>query len=135
MAPTTRRLISGKVVEPRECLVCHDPFTPRWETQVTCGGRCSRVYGAAGGRRPKKGEIPMPFVKVLERRRTKRRLEIEAICRARWPELSVREIEIFHFARKLGYDQGYQKGLIRQKRQREVGAVAVSQSTEVRVAE
>jgi hypothetical protein len=36
-----------------------------------------------------------------------RKREIERICYRRWPELSVREIEIFNFAVRVGYQRGY----------------------------
>lgn len=107
-----RTPIRDKVVPTRVCPVCAQSYTPRWEEQITCGGRCARVFGGHGCKRPKKGELPIAFAQFVEIRRATRKAEVEALCHKRWPELSVREIELFNFARRLGYDQGYQKGLL-----------------------
>lgn len=111
---TTRTLIRGKVVPERICEVCKDPYTPRYEEQKTCGGRCSRVWGG----RQNRGHMPAAFAASARSRREARKREVEAICRAKWPELSVREIEIFNFAHLVGYRLGYNRGLCHQRRQK-----------------
>lgn len=111
---STRTLIRDKVVAPRQCPICLQSYTPRWVEQQTCGGRCARVFG---GRR-NRGRMPSAFAASAQQRREKRKREVETLCHARWPELSVREIEIFNFAHLVGYKLGYNRGLCHQRRQK-----------------
>lgn len=110
----SRTPIRSKVVEPRICSVCEFPYTPRWEEQQTCGGRCARVCGG----RKNKGHWPPAFAAAARRRREAKRQAIRATCRQRWPEMTVREVEIFEFAMRTGYDRGYAMGLKSQRRQK-----------------
>lgn len=111
MAPQARTPIRSKVVEARTCGVCGGPFTPRFVEQQTCGGRCSRSLN---------GSSPNSLA-ALQRaaigRRAKAKRQIEAKCHARWPEMSVRDIEIFNYAVKLGYNRGYSRGLVHRRRE------------------
>jgi hypothetical protein len=57
-----------------------------------------------------RGRVPSAFAVEVVKRKAARKREIERTCQRRWPELSVREIEIFNFAVKVGYRRGYAKG-------------------------
>lgn len=81
-------------------------FRPRWIEQMTCSKPCRILYTA----NQQRGNQPRGFVANCDARRATRKREIEAICHDRWPELSVREIEIFNFAVQVGYRRGYGKG-------------------------
>jgi predicted nucleic acid-binding Zn ribbon protein len=111
--------IAGKVVEPRTCTVCGDPFTPRYVGQQTCPGRCSRIVGGRKGIARKTENL----LRVVAQRRAEGKRRVEALCHQRWPELSVREIEIFNFAVKHGYRIGYRAGLAHQRRAARAAAV------------
>lgn len=114
-----RTLIRDKVVPLRVCEVCGHDYTPRWVEQHTCGGRCARVYGG----RKNRGRMPAAFAASAQQRRETRKREVEALCQRRWPELSVREIEIFNFAHLVGYKLGYNRGLCHQRRQKASAAL------------
>lgn len=112
----TRTRIGGKLVEPRICVICHEPYTPHYQEQESCGARCSRVLG---GRRKIQhhGRLPAAFVARAAARRESTKKAIRAECRQRWSVMSEREIEIFEFAMLTGYRRGYAKGQVRQRRQ------------------
>lgn len=104
--------IVEKIVAPRTCSVCGDPFTPRFVSQWTCPGRCSRVAGGRKGVEQKTAAL----MKVVAQRKVEAKRKVEELCHTRWPELSVREIEIFNFAVRYGYKLGYKAGLGHQRR-------------------
>lgn len=107
-----RTSFTDKVVAPRTCVVCTQPYTPRYQEQETCGGRCARVHGG----RQHKGQLPPQFAKKIQARREARREAIRQTLGARFGELSAREIEIFTFVYRIAYDRGYAKGLAHQRR-------------------
>lgn len=111
-AGSKRTLFTDKVIESRICPICLQPYTPRFVEQETCGGRCARVHGG----KKHTGTCPPHFVARIEARRLARRRAIEQICAERWPSMTDREREIFAFARGLGYDDGYAKGLAHKRR-------------------
>ncbi len=106
-------------LRPRRCPICRQDFTPTRKAQQACGVGCARklagrTWGANGQ--------PPAFAAALAQRKAARRRATEQLCERRWPELSVREIEIFNFAMQHGYARGYQKGLVHQKRKPSVAA-------------
>lgn len=103
------QIIHRKNPEKRTCRVCKHRYRPRWEEQVTCGGTCAKALSA-------KGRYPVAFAVEIAKRKAAKKCEIETLCARRWPELSVREIEIFNFAVQVGYDRGYNKGYTEMKR-------------------
>jgi hypothetical protein len=98
--------------QQRRCKVCTSRFLPRWVEQQTCSRIC-RIRFTANTQR---GSQPRGFVAHVDRRRAERKRQIEAWCQQHWPELSVREIAIFNFAVRLGYNRGYGKGYHRGQR-------------------
>lgn len=98
----------------RRCPICPKEFTPTRKAQRACGFVCARKL--AGRTWGAKGQPPA-FAAALAQRKTARRRAVEQLCSRRWPELSVREIEIFNFAMQHGYARGYQKGYAHRKRQ------------------
>lgn len=113
-ATMKRTAFPGKVVPSRTCEVCLEPYTPHYQEQRTCGNRCG---GRLAGRTPEARRARDIGRRTRwQRDRAARKRQVEARCHHRWPELSVREIEIFNFAKTLGYDIGYQVGLKHQRR-------------------
>lgn len=96
----------------RACVICKQRFTPSRKLQRACGTPCSRKLAGLFQR----GQQPKPFAAEVAKRRVAKRLEIETLCHRRWPELSVREIEIFNFAVRVGYNRGYARGYNEMKR-------------------
>jgi hypothetical protein len=60
------------------------------------------------------------FARIAVQRKEARNHAIQAECRARWGELSIREIEIFKYAMSTGYVRGRSRGMSMQKRQAKV---------------
>lgn len=114
-----RTPVKGKVVATRVCEICKEDYTPKWEEQRTCGGPCARRLA---GRQLRGRGVPVGFARAIARRKAARKAEVERECQKRWPELSVREIEIFNYAVKLGYNRGYAKGFHSQRRKRKDAA-------------
>lgn len=113
-----RTPIRDKFVRARQCVICREAYTPRYVEQQTCGGRCSRIFGGQHNR----GRFPAGFAVAASRRREAKDRAIQATCQERWGDLSAREIEIFEFAVRTGYDRGYNKGLQSQRRQKATAA-------------
>lgn len=86
----------------RLCVVCETEFTPKHRHQRACQFRCARTLA---GRTLK--QRPNAFANANLTRRAAAKRAVETLCRKRWPELSVREIEIFNFACAVGYQRGY----------------------------
>lgn len=106
------------IYTPRRCPICRLKFDPKRAAQRACGFACSRkLAGYTWGMKQ-----PAPFAAELRKRKLARKIAIEQACQRQWPELSVREIEIFNYAVKLGYQRGYQKALAHKKRTRQVAA-------------
>lgn len=114
----TRTPIRG-VAPARPCVICRQPFQPRFEEQRACAGRCARTWG---GRQTQVDRVPFGFSVMVEQQRRARRDRVQATVRQRWQELSVREVEIFKFAYRIAYDQGYNKGFASQRRQQKANA-------------
>ncbi len=92
--------MADKIIRPRRCLKCPDRFTPRHPEQVTCSRACG--YALQADR--KHGHAPEP---AIEKLREMHRAAIRLYCFEAWGELSVREVEIFKFATRMGYRRGY----------------------------
>lgn len=96
----------------RRCPICRVQFQPTRKTQRACGTACSRkLQGLAYV-----GKQPPAFRAEVARRKIARKRAVEQLCHRQWPELSVREIEIFNFAVAVGYQRGYAKGCNQLKR-------------------
>jgi hypothetical protein len=91
---------------PRMCVICHREYQPTRTAQRACGFHCARALTG----RTTRGRVPAGLLEVLRKRKAERKRLIERACEKRWPELSVREIEIFNYAVQLGYRRCYQKG-------------------------
>lgn len=90
-----------KLIPPRLCAWCHDPFTPtRGDKQLYCGLTCA---GRATSRRLR----GVPPEAALAANRVKDAARVTTISGERFGVLSEREQAIFMFAEKVGYDRGY----------------------------
>jgi len=105
--------IKDRIVAPRECAICRQSYTPRYEEQTCCPGRCNKVNGGRMHREEKTARL----LRIIEERRQARNRAIQAECRATWGELSIREIEIFKYAMLTGFKRGLSRGYVMQKRQ------------------
>lgn len=96
----------------RQCPICGKGFSPRLKAQRACGPICSRTL--AGRTLAKR--YPFGSAKAVAALKLASQRRVEAVCHKRWPELSVREIEIFNFAMRHGFNRGYSKGYYALKR-------------------
>lgn len=95
--------MSEKLIAPRLCAECREPFTPRMEKQRYCPrpARCSYQ----GRSRLQRGKVPEAA--VAGRRRIAAAIR-ERKLQGRFGTLTEREEAIFAFAHAAGYDEGYQ---------------------------
>lgn len=98
--------MSERLIPPRLCRECREPFTPRKPEQQFCPKPARCVYHAQS--RQRKGQVPEAAVAG----KRKRDAAIRASKRDdRFGVLSEREEDIFAFAHRVGYDEGYQSGV------------------------
>lgn len=91
-----------KLIAPRLCAYCHEPFTPTRVAQRYCPrpARCAN-FGAA---RRLKGVVPVQAVAAKQRRD---QALVQAACLQIFGALTDREQAIYRFAYQRGYDKGY----------------------------
>ena len=95
-----------KVIAPKTCEWCHDPFTPTRPEQRFCPrpAACANLFFA----RRRRGVVPVEAIAAMKRKRLER---ITAACAEQFGELSEREGALVRFALSLGYDRGYAAAL------------------------
>jgi hypothetical protein len=116
--PAKRTLIKDRIVPSRKCSICRQSYTPRYEEQTCCPGRCNKVNGGRMHREEKTARL----LRIVEARKQARNQAIQTECREQWGELSIREIEIFKYAMSTGFKRGLSRGYVMQKRQAKVKA-------------
>lgn len=94
--------MSDKLIPPRLCRECREAFTPRKSEQMYCPKPARCAYQAQS--RQRRGHVPIAAVEGKRRRDAEMRA---AKLDGRFGTLSAREQEIFAFAHRVGYDEGY----------------------------
>lgn len=92
-----------KLIPPRLCAYCHEPFTPTRPEQKYCPKPATCRWKGPGEKM--RGRIP---VEACAAKRQRDAALIQQRCDARFGSLTAREVEIYRFAYSLGYDQAYQ---------------------------
>lgn len=95
-----------KLIPPRLCRYCHEPFTPRQPAQQFCPKPSRCVYHWQS--RARRGVPPLA---AILRRRQMRVAFIAAVLEQRFGALTTREQDIFQLAHKHGYNAGYVAGI------------------------
>ncbi len=94
--------MENKLIAPRLCLECHEPFTPRKDSQRFCPRPARCWYQTMA--RMKKGKPPTA---AIEKRRQLRAEAAAAAVEGRFGILSEREKDLYAVGYGQGYDQGY----------------------------
>jgi hypothetical protein len=96
-----------KVILPRPCPICGDPFTPdrrQLTTPRLSPPCCSRACLAQWQGQLKRGR---PLVQALRARKRLAKQRAEAAAQAKFGALTSREVALFNYAAEIGYDRGY----------------------------
>lgn len=94
--------MSEKLIPPRLCGECREPFTPRKPEQQFCPKPARCAYQAMG--RQRKGIAPLA---AIARRRQMKGESAAAALSARFGELTAREVELYGAGHRDGYNVGY----------------------------
>lgn len=94
--------MNNKLIAPRLCLECREPFTPRKPSQRFCPRPARCWYQTMA--RQKKGKAPLA---AIAKRRQLRGEAAAAAVEARFGQLSEREQDIYAAGYGQGYDAGY----------------------------
>lgn len=97
------------IVPPQRCKYqpCGQLFTPnKYRAQSFCSKRCGILFQAL----QRKGALPASLVAYNRLKRQRARARVEQSARQVFGVLSDREVNIFNFAAKSGYDHGYNTG-------------------------
>lgn len=98
--------MSEKLIAPRLCRECREPFTPRKPEQQFCPKPARCAYQAQA--RARKGIRPEA---AIAKRRQMRGASAAAALVAQFGTLSARELELYGVAHRQGYDAGYNAGI------------------------
>lgn len=94
-----------KLIAPKVCRYCHEPFTPRKPEQMFCPkpARCAFAWQS----RARKGQLPLAAIAA---RRRQDAATLQAALGTRFGVLSDRDREVYAYAHRIGYNAGFSKG-------------------------
>jgi hypothetical protein len=90
------------ILPPVDCRQCGQTFQRKHRAQFLCGNACGHRWRAAKWAR---GEHP-----AIQKLRVRRLDRVRQALGREFEELSIREIAVFKWAWKHGYQHGYAKG-------------------------
>lgn len=103
--------MAEKLIAPRICGYCHEPFTPRGATQRFCPKpfRCAYQWQS----RERKGIAPLA---AIAGKRIRDRRVVQARIQSCFGDLSDRELAIYQRGHRDGYDAGFNTAYFTRKR-------------------
>jgi hypothetical protein len=96
----------SKLIAPKLCAYCHEPFTPVRPEQKFCP-RPARCAQRSQGEQLR-GIAPTAAIAAKKARDA---AIVQARCRERFGEMSERDQAIYAFGHTTGYDKGYLAGV------------------------
>lgn len=98
-------MIAPKLIAPKMCAYCHEPFTPTLAKQRYCPKPSRCAYLAVG--QTLRGVVP---VKAIEGKRRRDQARVDATLDGKFGPLTDRERMIYAAGRHSGWAAGHRKG-------------------------